>query len=378
MKILIFLPHNPFLRLNGIQSRFYNLLCYFKNRKYTVDVLSLKNYVDTWEKCDYSLIRYLYLSDFKKIYNIKKAFKYGYRKAINFGKNFFIDLTYKDLQNKFSDITEKNDYDFVIISHVNWADLIKKNKNKNTKTIITIEDFISINGYEWNNGNYNLGWSLNEEIKKINLFDKAICISNDEMSFFEKLCKKVEFEHIPHFLDPNFNNDRKKKYDITFIGSDNPFNKRGIIWFFNEIMPFLDDNLNIQIIGEVNKYLSYYKEKYKNITFLNHVDKLDNIYKDSKITICPLLGGTGLKIKVVESLSYGVPVVTTKYGVIGFPDNAKGCIITNDPLEFAQGINYLLNDDLIYNYYVKEAEKYFLENFSTKSVYKKLDKIFTM
>jgi glycosyltransferase involved in cell wall biosynthesis len=368
-KLLIVFPHNPFLLQNGVQSRFYSLLKYFKQRDIEVDILSHINFVDNWgdKHLNHKLVRQVYLNDFK-------ASKI--EQSINKFNSILPNFAFNSLKKQFKQLLENNKYDYILISYVHWAEILKDIDNSQIETILTIEDFISINNYERHNGNYNLGQSINEEIERINLFDKAICISKDEMSFFERVCKNVEFHYIPHFLEKNFHEYKVKECDILFVGSDNPFNKEGMIWFFEKVMPYLNKKFKIKIIGRVNEHLDKYKKQYSNVKFVNYVENLDDEYKKTKITICPLQAGTGLKIKVVESLSFGLPIVTTKYGVIGMDTRCNGCIVADEPKEFADSIELLLTNKEVYIKYQKEAQNFFMENFFKESVYKKLDKIF--
>jgi glycosyltransferase involved in cell wall biosynthesis len=46
---------------------------------------------------------------------------------------------------------------------------------------------------------------------------------------------------------------------------------------------------------------------------------------------------SGIKIKVLEALSRGLPVVATPYGVEGTPvDESNGCLVGNTPDELAK------------------------------------------
>jgi glycosyltransferase involved in cell wall biosynthesis len=374
MNILIVYPHNPFLNNSGVNSRFLELLKYFKNRKIDIDILSHEKFIDNWDNYDESLINHLYLNDF---YNYKAFYLRIKRKILNLIKKSLESYAYPNLIKQFQNIVQQNQYDYILISYVNWADLLKHINTNKVKTILTVEDFISMNNYERNSGKYNLGKSINEEIERINLFNKAICISKEEANFFERACKDVEFHHIPHFLENKFS-EVKKDTDIVFVGSDNPFNRDGMIWFFEYVMPHLSDIYKIKIIGKVNEHLEKYKNRFKNIEFISYVENLDDIYSKSKISICPLQGGTGLKIKVVESLSYGVPVLCTKYGIVGMDSKYNGCIVVDEPQEFANEVKNILEDEERYKNLQNEAQEYFIENFSKESVYKKLDKVFNV
>ncbi len=372
MKILILYPHNPFLNNSGVNSRFLSLLNYFRYKQTKVDILSHINFIDDWNTYDELLIDNLYLNDFNQY---KTFFQRVRRKIKSLFNKSLESYVYSIIIKHFKNIVQTNQYDYILVSYVNWADLLKYIDTSKVQTVLTIEDFISMNNYERSNGRYNLGQSINEEIERINLFDKAICISKEEANFFERACKDVEFHHIPHFLESKFS-ENKKDTDIVFVGSDNPFNRDGMIWFFEYVMPHLSDVYKIKIIGRVNEHLEKYKNRFKNIEFISYVENLDDIYSKSKVSICPLQGGTGLKIKVVESLSYGVPIVSTKYGIVGMDSKYNGCLVVDEAQEFANEIRSLLEDEQKYKNLQNEAKEYFVENFSKESVYKKLDKVF--
>jgi glycosyltransferase involved in cell wall biosynthesis len=363
-KVLIVFPHNPFLLQNGVQTRFYELIKYFNKISYSVDILSHTNFVDKWDEkhINHKFINKVYFNDFKQS-----------KSQGNLNNSVLPNFAFNSLQEQIEKLHTTQNYDLLLMSYVHWAN-VAKNLN-NIKKYIMIEDFISMNNYERSNGKYNLGQSINEEIERINLFDKAICISKEEANFFERACKDVEFHHIPHFLESKFS-ENKKDTDIVFVGSDNPFNRDGMIWFFEYVMPHLNDIYKIKIIGRVNEHLEKYKNRFKNIEFISYVKNLDDIYSKSKVSICPLQGGTGLKIKVVESLSYGVPIVCTKYGVVGMDSKYNGCLVVDEAQEFANEIRSLLKDEQKYKNLQNEAKEYFVENFSKESVYKKLDIIF--
>jgi glycosyltransferase involved in cell wall biosynthesis len=367
-KYLIIFPHNPFLRQNGVQSRFYGLLEYFHNKNALIDILSHENFVDKWDEAslNHDLVRNVYLHDFKKA-----KMQHVLQRKDEVLQNF----AFASMKEQLDELILSNGYDGVLVSYVHWAELVK-NLPESVIKYITIEDFISLNNFDRNGGDYDVGQSISEEIRRINHFDKAICISHEEMNFFERVCKGVEFHHIPHFLESHFDGEAEKTTDIIFVGSDNPFNRDGMVWFMENVVPNLKKQYRIKIVGRVNEHLEAYSGKYENIEFVEYAESLDDLYRSSKISICPLQGGTGLKIKVVESLAYGVPVVTTKYGVVGMDTRHTGCWIEDDAAKFAQAIDVMLDNEQVYTHYVDDAVQYFANHFSRQSVYEKLDKVF--
>lgn len=50
---------------------------------------------------------------------------------------------------------------------------------------------------------------------------------------------------------------------------------------------------------------------------LGQVDCLDNFYKLADLYINPMIVGTGIKIKTIETFAYGVPLLSTEFGTTG-------------------------------------------------------------
>jgi glycosyltransferase involved in cell wall biosynthesis len=173
------------------------------------------------------------------------------------------------------------------------------------------------------------------------------------------------------------NNSQKKhghpRYDLLFIGSDNVHNQKGIKWFFEEIYPRLFRSIRVLIVGPITQYV----QGYDNVTCIPYVDHIADAYKQSRISICPLLGGTGMKIKIIEALSYGLPVVTTEKGHAGFPSQSRtGAVIADSPEKFANCIHQFLTDQDYYDQHKQYAQNFFYENFEKSVVYQQLDRVF--
>lgn len=90
-----------------------------------------------------------------------------------------------------------------------------------------------------------------------------------------------------------------------------------------------------------------------------------------------MLTGTGIKIKVIEALSYGLPIVCTLRGIDGLSNKTNnGCWVAENEKEFSEHIIQLLNDPKLYEKYRKQSVDFFTENYSIEIGYKKLDQTF--
>lgn len=104
---------------------------------------------------------------------------------------------------------------------------------------------------------------------------------------------------------------------LLFVGSAAYFpNQDAIRWLLQVLMPrlsFLDPGIRLRIVGTAKSEMADIAEP-SNVDFLGFVDddRLQQAYLESALFICPVVLGSGIKIKVVEALSYGAPVALTE------------------------------------------------------------------
>lgn len=383
--ILIVYPHDFREGRSGIDTRYIELLKYFKTRDFNVDMLTLTHFKSPWENpgdAQGDLIRRLHFYDFRKgsrgqkQKNKKRDFRAFLRKHIPFctAYSHLPDFAYAGMKKQFDEILQQEAYDFIIISYVYWANLISSGAVGETRTVLDLSDFITLNRFDTSGGDVKIGGMIEEEIRRVNLFDTVMCISADEQTFFSQFAVKPRYYYVPFFMKKKeTTGETEPPHDILFIGSDNPHNKKGLTWFFENVVPLLDTTYRILIVGKISKYVN----TRDNVTCLSFVEDLGGVYGKSRISICPLLGGTGMKIKVVEALSFGLPVVTTSRGVSGFPCKIEnGCMVADSPDAFARSIHRLLTDDRFYREHSDRAATFFLRHFEESVVARRLDEIF--
>ena len=82
-----------------------------------------------------------------------------------------------------------------------------------------------------------------------------------------------------------------------------------------------------------------------NLFFEGHVTDLSAFYGRTRVVIAPIRFGAGVKVKTVQALQYGVPVVSTSCGAEGIETYGLDAIaITDDPRTFAGTLVTLLSD----------------------------------
>ena len=388
-KILFFFPDNVGKQTAGNKTRAIYLLKYFKQKGFKVDFVSLKH-----EKTDQhteqetiDLLKKNSLAD--DVFLLPRKPRKGNLLAY-FIRYKIRDLCYHwltypirsnipafltiRLKQAFEHILKNNNYDYVIISYVQCAGLVSNKKLlKNAKTIVDTHDFITAQFKD--KRRFNLGVTFEDEINRLGHFDEIWAISMAEQYIFNQFCKS-QVRLVPLMLDiPDiklkpFN---ERKYDLIYVASDNIHNINSSKWFFEEVYPLLPPDINMCVVGKINNYIDE-KHKIERITF---AEDLNQYYNNARVVICPMLTGTGVKVKVIEALAFGLPVVCTPRGVDGLPDkHQNGCMVSDDPAIFTQNIEALLNDKALYDLQSKFARALFDSSFSKEIIFEELDRAF--
>ena len=119
-------------------------------------------------------------------------------------------------------------------------------------------------------------------------------------------------------------------------------NYEGALWLLNGLSDFIERPITVDIIGKHFPEEKIKKSEKLNVNNLGFVDNPYPIIAECKAMLCPLLSGAGIKVKVIEALASGTPVLGTEIAFEGFSDKyAKFMIRCNSPKEFAEQLENL-------------------------------------
>jgi len=134
-------------------------------------------------------------------------------------------------------------------------------------------------------------------------------------------------------------------------------NSEGLEWFVDKVMPLVNNDISIDIIGAgFNEKLKTKIKKYPNMALLGFVDNPYVIIAASSGLIAPLFQGAGVKVKVIESLACGTPVIGTKIAFEGIDFvNANYMLECVNPDEYIKAINQFINLDIKEKFKLRSA-----------------------
>ncbi|WP_270088357.1 glycosyltransferase [Sphingobacterium sp. SYP-B4668] len=378
-KILYYMAENPFSSEAGNLTRCRQLLQYFEARREMMDVDFISSI--NWDEDGKTKFELHYPSLGLMIvpFKMEKGNIIRYFLTDKLPKEINKILNTSDIdrvspyfKKTLKRIISEQRYDIVIISYAEYGNVI--DSDIDAYKILDTHDFTTLQlmAKEQGDETIKMGDRFESEMNILKKFDEIWTYSIEEQFIFEQFAKK-KVSLLPISFNTNTTDIAKKDraYDILYVASANFHNVRSMEWFQEYVQPLVS-KYKIGVVGKIGSMI----KDAENIIKLGLVEDLDQVYRDTKICICPMLSGTGVKIKVLEALSFGLPVVTNRRGVDGLINKGQnGCLVAQDHIEFADYIVRLLEDDLFYQELSDQAMMYFKNNHNREHEFEVLDRI---
>ena len=208
------------------------------------------------------------------------------------------------------------------------------------------------------------------EISNLNTVDLLATISNTDAETFRNLGIKTPRVTIPVAMEVHSKKTTFSSDSIFFLGSMNwQPNSEAVDWLVSSIFPALK-----KVIPEVRLNLagSFMNGKFpsdKNAGIINHgfVENSTDFMLTKGILVLPIQSGSGVRMKLLEALSLGIPVVTTAIGAQGINDfSTVYCAETEE--EFVAKIAELLLSTEKQLLLGQKAFEYVAENYSISTI----------
>lgn len=166
---------------------------------------------------------------------------------------------------------------------------------------------------------------------------------------------------------------------IMFVGGfTHPPNVDAVKWFAGEIFPIIKEKISdikFYVLGsDPPKDIKSLSSK--DITVTGYVKDLTPYLEECRLSVAPLRYGAGVKGKINQSMSYGLPVITTSIGAEGMAlVDRENAMIADDPAEFAEKTVKAYNDEKLWNRLSKNSIKNVQEHYSYEVIKERLKNV---
>lgn len=174
-----------------------------------------------------------------------------------------------------------------------------------------------------------------EEFRIYDRYDYTIAISSKEAETIRANTSRTETLLIPMTQAVK---SARPAYDgaAVFVTGPNPFNLQAYLYFVRRVLPIVrrhSPSFMLRVTGASCQSVM----AADGIRLSGFVPDLQAVYESAPFAICPVFGGTGQQVKVIEAMSYGVPVIALRAAAESSP--IKHCVnglVANDAEEFAE------------------------------------------
>lgn len=338
--------------IDFLEGRYDLTIVYFKRSK------SDKNELDKRKLKSYQL---RFPSMVELVYNIFS------RKSFSLQENLFFSRSNLELINKIIDRVKP---DLIYVDMIRMSQYIE---SCDGYKIIDIDDLLSIRYQRFikQKGNSIFGtfstivptflkWIVDKSIKNfildyeskklekredevVSKYDRCFLVSEKEKNY---LINKTNFRHIytntqAIKVRENIYAKDMKSNNLLFIGNMHTAqNKSSLKMIIEEILPKFRFEYKFFVLGKYDKSVEDLISKNRNIELLGFVDDLAEILQDMKLALMPISFGTGIKTKILDCMSYGIPVVTNMVG-------SEGLSVSNQEELFIFNKNEITHDSLL-------------------------------
>jgi hypothetical protein len=212
--------------------------------------------------------------------------------------------------------------------------------------------------------------SFGEELKRLAKFDKVLLIQADDYAQVEpQLGERAML--VPHPVTFAALPPQPERRNIGMVASSWVANLHGLDWFANQVWPFMDaSTIQVHLFGWI---CDAWRPQFGGFVRHGFVADFKQAWGQIDVAINPVRWGSGLKIKNVEALGHGLPLVTTLEGARGLMLGADNAFRLGDtPEAFAKACTELLDQPVLRQQYAVAAHAFASQHFSPQACFGEL------
>lgn len=366
MKVLQLCPRIPYPPVDGGTIGMYNLSNALVDLGVEVKVLSFntrKHFVED------SKIN----PHYKRSHKLEWVYLDNSLKPLNALTNIFSKQSYniarfysEDFSKKLREVLRVGDFDVVQVDYLSMALYINDIREVSSAKVVLRAH--NVENRIWKRlaveeKNPLKKWYLSMLAKRLYAFEKKVlgdidalvALTEEETKIFRELGYNG-----PVCIAPTcFNIDdltispSSKKFTLFHLGAmDWRPNQEGMEWFLNNVWPRIRDrwkNIDLYIAGNnmPEKFFAYGDDRCK---VEGRVPDAKEYMKQHSVMIVPLLAGSGIRVKIVEGMALGKPIISTLQGAEGLHyRHMENIIIADSEQQMIDAVDLCYNNPDLMN-----------------------------
>jgi glycosyltransferase involved in cell wall biosynthesis len=191
-------------------------------------------------------------------------------------------------------------------------------------------------------------------LKYARRFDKCIMVSEHDGDTLKRAGPDIDIAVVPNGVDATAYRpltNQSAAPVLLFVGKMNYHpNVDGAIFFCQEVFPLIKQQIpdaKLLIVGSEPRD-SVQALASEDVTVTGFVESVVPYYQQALVSVVPLRSGGGTRLKILESMALGRPVVSTSLGCEGLKvTQEENILIADTPADFVTQTVRLLRDEAL-------------------------------
>jgi glycosyltransferase involved in cell wall biosynthesis len=207
-------------------------------------------------------------------------------------------------------------------------------------------------------------------------FDLVVTVSEKDKIRFLSRKKGLKILVVPNGVDTDTNRPAPRSgrdEEILFVGAmDYAPNVDAVLYMYKEIFPRIRQkrpHCSLSIVGKEPPREIRRLGLLPGVTVAADVPDVRPYYRRARVAVVPILSGGGSRLKILESMALGTPVVSTSIGCEGLDvKNGLHLLVADRPDDFAACVDRLLTDVDLWEGLAREGRRLVEESYDWRNI----------
>ncbi len=387
-RVLVFFPHNPSPPRTGAHKRCREILAGLRELGCEATLLSATSSTDTkWEPASVSELKQTLVSDvyiyeptsgdrrFVNWWRKGRTWRWRATRVVSGRRARASELrvdsilyTPPGMRRWFKGLVDKVSPDVIFMNYAHWDRLVDHRELSSLVRVIDTIDMVSLNARMQQAVRESLPNPLcldavEDEVLDEGFFDRrALTVNPDEFRVYDRYSCSVAIARseadlirrhtsstqvvlIPMTQEPATVSNTYSGPCLLPIGP-NYFNTQGYLYFVRRVLPrvlAMCPSFELHVTGFYDGVIPH--DPVEGVIFRGYLPDLKSAYQQASFSACPVFGGTGQQVKIVEAMANGLAVVALRAAAERSPlKHQESGLVADNVDEFAEYVALLWND----------------------------------
>jgi sugar transferase (PEP-CTERM/EpsH1 system associated) len=217
--------------------------------------------------------------------------------------------------------------------------------------------------------------------------DRVLAVSGADASALTKLAPDISVTVIPNGVDTRAYRPSTVEADVAdntlvFTGTmDFRPNVDAVLWFAREVLPLVQaqvSDVHFVVVGQRPHRRLRPLRRNPAITQTGRNEDVRPYFADATVYVAPLRMGGGTRLKLLEAMAMGRPIVATPLAAEGYPvQDGREVVLADTPAAFAGGVVSLLQAEERRAELARVARNFVEERYDWRAIVPHVEDVYT-